>query len=328
VSIAKKDLTESVRRAGELLDILEKQIDAGFKDQESIQPGDPRLVVLHGMCSNPKGALTRFLTTLGGPAVPAMAPAGVAIAAPATAAIDFGASVVPPPAAPKPPDAGEGVSFSFDEFLTSVGMAMLNAQRQLDERSSDYLKESQQQPHVLPAIFRVPKLSASMKFAFEKRDDKKMNLVFYSAGSQQSTQHQQEIEFDIVSAPAPAEAMAELRQKSPRVDLILDPKQRDTIIAAARGAKLSKPTSKLPDDFEAGRCLLIALSAAAQYLMIYADTKQDGNVGMWRLTAGEPDRLEVIYRFDKKSADAEVSFQVLVNELADRQRDFLDSLRA
>jgi hypothetical protein len=326
VSIAKRDLAESVRKAAELLDILEKQIDAGFKDQETIEPGDPRLAVLHGMCSNPKGALTQFLTALGGPAVPAIAPAGVAVAGPAS--VDFGAAAAPPPAAPKPPGDGDAVSFSFDEFLTSVGMAMLNAQKQLDERSSEYLKESQQQRHVLPAVFRVPKLSASMKFAFEKRDDKKMNLVFYSAGSQQSTQHQQEIEFDIVSAPAPAEAMAELRQKSPRLDLILEPKQRDTLVAAARGAKPSKPTSKLPDDLDADRCLLIALSAADQYLLIYADMKQDGNVGMWRLTIGEPDRLEVIYRFDKKSADAEVSFQALVNQLADRQRDFLNSLRA
>ena len=56
----------------------------------------------------------------------------------------------------------------FSQFLSGIGTAMLDTQRELDAQSLTYLRENSQNRHVLPSIFRFPKLSAEMKFALEK----------------------------------------------------------------------------------------------------------------------------------------------------------------
>lgn len=311
--MTRKNLADSAKKLSDFLDVIQRQIAGGFselKDDQPLPDNDPRLAVIYAMFANPKGPLNQFLSMLGGPGV---SPHG------AGAPTDL-------PAVPVPPSDKAGV-LSFEQFLTSVGDAMLNAQKQLDAKSAEYLAQTSSQPHIQPTVFRLPKLTAAMKFAFDKVDDQRMNLVFFSSGSKESSQHQQQIEFDIVSAPAPLEALGELRQRAPRLDLILDPPERARVFEAASGANPKRPTSRLPDSFVADRALLLSSQPGRTYLILFADPKEPGNVGMWRLTLDAPPALDAIYRFDKQFAEAETSFQELVNQLADVQAAFLASLR-
>ncbi len=313
--MTRKNLTEFAKKLSDFLDVVQRQINGGFgdlKDDQAIPDNDPRLAVIYGMFANPKGPLNQFLYMLGGPGV-----------SPHGTTADFAGL----PAVPTAP-AGKAGVLSFEQFLTSVGGAMLNAQKQLDAKSAEYLAQTSSQPHIAPTVFRLPKLTAAMKFAFDKVDDQRMNLVFYSSGSQESSQHQQQIEFDIVSAPAPLESVGELRKKAPRLDLILDPAERARVFEAASAANPKRPTSRLPESFQPDRALLLQAQPNS-YLILFADPKEPGNVGMWRLTldADAPPALDVIYRFDKQFSEAETSFQDLVNQLAATQAEFLALLR-
>jgi hypothetical protein len=230
MSITKNNLQDAARKVSDLAEILKKSIDGGFHDGEVIEPPDARLAALLVMCTNPKGALPTFLGMLGAPA---------------------------PPPAPAVESPTEKVELSFEDFLGSVGRAMLDAQKQLDAQSSQYLTGIQNQPHIAPSVFRMPKLSGTMKFAVGKSSSNQMNLVFYSSGSQESSQHQQEIQFEMVSAPAPLQALGALRQKAPRLDLVLDPAERNPVLAAAKLSDSVVPDAVLVLRVEAGRTYLL-----------------------------------------------------------------------
>lgn len=328
----RQELRSAAQKLKQLAEIATQQIDAGFRDGDDVQPGDPRLQVLHNMFSNPQGALNTLLGLLGGPTLaprggvaPAVLPSGTVT----TGGVQTAGLISLDIDKRKPATVEDkAVELPFDEFLTSVGDAMLSAQKQLDQKSAEYLSSIENQPHILPSIFRLPKLSASMKFALEQTATDRLNLVFFSSGSQQSSQHQQEIDFEIVSVPAPMEALSKLRQSAPQLNLLLNPGERKLVLDAARNAKAKKAASKLPDGFAPERALLLTVEPGDTYLLLYADSEQDGNVGLWRVKTSDPTSLEVIYRFDKQFADAEVSLRDLVLTLATKQQQFLKTIGA
>src|ERR1035441_918361 len=112
-----------------------------------------------------------------------------------------------------------------------------------------------------------------MKFAFDDVKTDKLNLIFYSSGSQESSQHDQQVQFDIVSAPAPLEAVNEVRKSAPRLDLLLGRAERQQVLAAAQAASaaLKKPTSQLPSPFVQDQALLLTYEPGKSYFLLYAD---------------------------------------------------------
>lgn len=306
--MTKQDLRDAVKKLGDFAAIFEKQADTGFSEDETIGADDPRLAVLRGMLLNPKGAVQYLLGILGAP-VPA---------APAAAAR---------PPQPEPAVAG---SLTFDEFLTNVGSAMLDAQKKLDTASAQYLKDTGNQPNVLPSVFRLPKLSASMKFAFDEVKTDKLNLVFYSSGSQESNQHQQQVDFEIVSAPAPLEAVNEARRSAPRLDLVLSPTERARVLSAAltASAALKEPPAQLPPAFEPNRALVIANPGSASYFLLYADRAEDGNPGNWLVTPDGTPQIGAVHAPAEKLSTAGAAFRRFVYNLGVIQASFLSSTGA
>jgi hypothetical protein len=313
--MTQKDLRDAVERLGAFLCFLEKQIDTGFNGAERIDPGDPRLAVLYGMCMSPAGALQQLLTLLGAapPARPAAAPTPVDA----------------PPQSPSPPDSNVAGSLSFDDFLTNVGSAMLSAQKKLDNASAQYLKDTGNQPNVLPSVFRLPKLSASMKFAFDDVKSDKLNLVFYTSGSQESNQHQQQVQFDIVSAPAPLEAVTQARNAAPSLNLLLGLSERKQVLAAAQtaSAALTNSISQLASPFTPDRALLLTGEPGKSYFLLYAGEQADGDFGIWLVTSTDPPGIEAIHRFDPRFASGEAVFQQYVHSLGVAQEAYLSSIR-
>ena len=278
MSVTKKNLLDAAQKVSDLVEIVQKSIDGAFHEGEVIVAPDARLSALLHMFSNPNGSLQAFLDMLGG------APAG---AQPA--------SGPPPPAAAAPAEEPDKVELTFDQFLSSVGTAMLDAQKQLDAKSSEYLGSLDGQPHILPSVFRLPKLSGTMKFALGRSTTDQMNLVFYSSGSQESSQHQQEIQFEMISAPPPQEALSALRRKAPRLDLVLDPGERTRVLSAAN----------LPASVAAERVLVLRGEAGRTYLLLSAAAAA---VSVWSVTQDQRTVVDV------------------VDQVAGRQQDFWKSL--
>ena len=144
----------------------------------------------------------------------------------------------------------------FSQFLSNIGTAMLDTQRELDSQSLTYLQENSQNRHVLPSIFRLPKLSAEMKFALEKQDERTVNLVFFKNQTMAKEMHQQSIKFDLVSAPPPPDAMAAIQTPVPEVTLVLRAAERKQVLDAGFAAKVD---NALPADADPDRVVILGV---------------------------------------------------------------------
>jgi hypothetical protein len=327
--MTKSDLLDAAKSLAGRLDVFRKSVDGAFNDGENIPVGDPRLGALHNSFSDPAGPLNHLLTMLGGTPVARL---GAPPASPPSVVVEQAGvvAVTPQPAVVASEPVSEenmAVRLSFEDFLTSVGESMLKAQTELDSRSAQYLAATRTQPHVLPSVFRLPKLSASMKFAFDKQDTKKLNLVFFSSGTQESLQHQQEIQFDVVSAPAPLEAVAQLRARAPRIDFVVDAAERNRVLDAARSGNAAAPApSRLPASFAVDRALLATVVAGQKHLLFFASEQDASHLGIWVVTAGPPPALEAIHPFGQQLSAAEGELRRLVLDLGAAQSELLKRL--
>ena len=214
----------------------------------------------------------------------------------------------------------EGISFV--DFLSRVGQAVVDTQRQLDQKSREYLAQHSTNEFAAPAAFRLPKLSGKMLFELEYDKNKGVNLVFHSRSDKEIQRNQQSIEFDIVSVPAPPGA-AEAVRKQASIDLIFDPVARKSLLErnAAADPKNALPQEAVDDP---SRILLLRTQAAAEdpkYLVVYAGGDKASNVGMW---VSDSAGIQVIYRFQKQNSEFEPRFRDLVSALADAQKQLLE----
>lgn len=132
----------------------------------------------------------------------------------------------------------------FATFLRSIGESFVRAQQNLDAQSELYLRETAGQSHLFPTVFRIPKLTAEIKFALEKLSGQQLNLLFYQRKDEASSLHQQSLSFEIVAAPLPPEMQRQLTNAVPLLELLLDPRARDAIFETIQNLK-PEPTAWL-----------------------------------------------------------------------------------
>ena len=226
-----------------------------------------------------------------------------------------------------PPPAEQVASFNFSEFFQKVGQGLVNAQRKMDAESLTYLQEVSVQPHVLPSIFRIPKLSANVKFAWTKESDQGFSIIFYKDESKDQTLNQQSVEFDIVSVPAP------LQLNSPvGINVVLSKTDRQAILEEVRAYQLpgvSNTQAQLglqgalanPD-----RILIYVLSPDQVFYIAYADNQKDENVGFWFMTRN-PTQVFAIRKFGEPGAAGLGAFNKAVRTQGDAQAKFLNEIR-
>ena len=205
----------------------------------------------------------------------------------------------------------------FSQFLSNIGTAMLDTQRELDAQSLTYLQENSQNRHVLPSIFRLPKLSAEMKFALEKQDERTVNLVFFKNQTMAKEMHQQSIKFDLVSAPPPPDAMAAIQTPVPEVTLVLRAAERKQVLDAGFAAK---GDNTLPADADPDRVVILGVEPQLGYIVMYAAKAGKNNVGVWLFSK---DTFRGIYKFDQENDDAERFLRKFVSDLAAEQQSLL-----
>ncbi len=222
----------------------------------------------------------------------------------------------------------EPEAIPFGQFLQQLSTSMVTAQRNLDAESARYLSDIGDKRHILPSVFRLPKVTAEMKFALQVEQGEQLNLLFYRRDEETVSRNEQGINFEIVSVPAPPDALQAMKVLAPRLDLLLDPIERRIAIDAIRGvtsAPLLKPL--IDAAAEPDQLVILALSSQdrnARYLVLYATGEGEHSVGMWLLTlgVGVPPSLSVVYRFQRNNGPEEDVFRALVFDLAQKQRAF------
>ena len=217
---------------------------------------------------------------------------------------------------------------TFEKFIRQIGQGLVAAQEMLDAESATYLTTTASQPHILPSIFRIPKITAQMRFALRVQNEKELNLLFFSKRDQAESQNEQAIDFEVVSVPAPPGAAQQFLAVGPSLDLVLDPVLHARVLEKVRAAAETEDTGPLvaaaQDPKLSLRLVALALSAGSgkelRFLISHATTDADKSVGLWLLTVpaqGQP-VLQTIYKFTTKNSTTEKILRDLILELGNR----------
>jgi|SRR5947209_8992594 len=220
-------------------------------------------------------------------------------------------------AALKNVDGTQPPTLPIDEFFDQVGEGVVKAQQKMDLRSLDYVKGVAGQPNILPSLFRIPKVSADLKFALDTSEDHVKGLIFFKDESSQQTRNQQSIQFEIVSVPATQLPPAPLF-----ISLVFSAVQRGVIFDAL--AKVADPGTQLLRDNQK-RVIIYAPDGDRGYFLAFAADGADTQVGIWYLVMGNPPTLITL----RKPGDASPSIGPLHTMLLQQgktQEDFLNRL--
>jgi hypothetical protein len=243
---------------------------------------------------------------------------------------------------------------SFGDFISSVGRSVADAQSDLDREARNHVVRSKGLGGPLfPTLYRIPKLSAEVKFAFEKQTGRRLNLLFFSKKENSSEEHQQSISFDIVAVPPPPELVERLESGVPAVRLVLEPRVRERIFMALRGAvsdKSDKPdkvgnldssdekvlTETIgsgPDAIPAKADRVIILESVPnpneEYVLVLASPDASNasshQIGIWHMGMKHPVSLNTSLRFEQKnySTTNQSPLRSLMAALGDQQAEVL-----
>jgi hypothetical protein len=192
----------------------------------------------------------------------------------------------------------------FDKFFSNVGRALVSAQRELDEHSREYIERVRAQPalrHASPTAFRIPKLSADIKFALERTDKEEVGLVFFKAESSRRELHQQSVQFEIVAVPSSLPSEKEAAGLNLRFQATLSPEFRQRVrqvIIEKKGHLTEKQSEDLAipvllDNFER---VLVFPSKEEQAFLVYAEKGSRNNLGVWHLDLASSE-LKHVYKY-------------------------------
>lgn len=237
----------------------------------------------------------------------------------------------------------EGQVSEFGKFFTAVGDSMIRAQREMDRKSALYIEETRTNPHVLPSTFRIPKISADIKFALQSIEGSKINLLFYSKHKQSQEKHEQSLKFDIIAAPPPQAVMDKIITARseigslPHVEFLSNPEDRRVIFNTIKTLAKGSPKSILKKEFN--RVLILKWADekknSPEYFLILANPDETGqnftkNMGVWYLNLNDDPILELAYSYtrqphgsEKKGAD---EMYAAILDTCNNQKRFLDKL--
>jgi hypothetical protein len=222
----------------------------------------------------------------------------------------------------------DNASFDFADFFLKVGKGLVDAQRKMDSESLVYLQEVSSQPHVLPTIFRIPKLSANVKFALTQEQDKSVGIIFYKDETKAQTLNQQSVEFDIVSVPAPAQLSSPLS-----VTLILSKTQRQEILKAVGDYRVPGDTTGANTEARLGlraalanpdQIIIYSPSVEGNFYLAFANADLEQNVGFWfAILNSSPSQVLAIRKYGDVGAAGLVSLRDFILAQGRKQAEFL-----
>lgn len=223
-------------------------------------------------------------------------------------------------------------STSLEDFFSRVGSSLVSAQRQLDQRSREYLSEldAAGAGSDMGTLYRIPKVSAELKFALEKVDKDGVNLLIHKQGSEASTLNQQSVQFEITAVPAPATTLEAVRRLAPHVDLMLDPGPRQKVFEALQGVmETLSPVEQAVLGGQQDRILVVDLGDES-YLLMFGRRQTGAGPMIWLASLDPPLLTSMTEGLDTgDSADPRAgvaALQTWLDGLGSRQGDFLRGL--
>ncbi len=193
----------------------------------------------------------------------------------------------------------------FSNFLENVGNSFVEAQKKLDVASKDYLAQTSDSKYILPSTFRIPKISADIKFAMKETSQEGFNMVIYKDVNTAETGHQQSVHFEMVSVPPTVEAQQELQRLIPRMNFVLSPRDREAVFGLLEKAPLQSNTPKLKKEREfillkenRNRVLIAPSETQQGFFFMLPDITIDGKayMGLWYLPEAIDEGFQLVLR--------------------------------
>jgi len=101
---------------------------------------------------------------------------------------------------------------TLKDFFSQVAGGMVEAQKSLDAQSLEYIRAagngSAGAP--LPALFRIPKVSAEISFGFSAKEGSGFNIIIASRTRETQQSMQNKVSFDLISVPPPPQVLERL----------------------------------------------------------------------------------------------------------------------
>ncbi len=196
----------------------------------------------------------------------------------------------------------------FGSFLTDIGDSIIKTQQNLDTKSKQYLKQIKQEPHIQPAIFRIPKVSAEIKFALSKIKGKGFNVIFAKKKSEEETSLNQSLNFEILSVPPPPDFQQSFYDRVPSLGYVFTTSLRAAIFEEIKQYKPRESgenrQSGLSQELilnNPDKVLILQIHPhkkdIEEYILLYADKEEDKNVGVWYLQRGKETTFEAVLKF-------------------------------
>jgi hypothetical protein len=120
-------------------------------------------------------------------------------------------------------------SATIADFFRAIGTSVVDAQKKLDAASEEYARASLRLGSgggegaltgeggeaggapPIATMFRIPRVSAELKFSVEKVQSKSLNVVLYSNRQDIKELHQQSVQVEVVAVPVPANYLNDLK---------------------------------------------------------------------------------------------------------------------
>jgi hypothetical protein len=157
-------------------------------------------------------------------------------------------------------------STELSKFFGNVSNAVIEAQKDLNERSKKYIEQLEKDKSpVPPTYFAIPSLRAEMKLGVSEITSQGVNVILFKSEQQQQRFFESSVTFELVSTPpAPATRPKEVTEAAPQLEAV--PRERLVLEAA--------PSVEREEEEEASRIdeLTLELEEAKAAMIAVTDT--------------------------------------------------------
>lgn len=206
----------------------------------------------------------------------------------------------------------------FSDFLSDIGNSVVETQKKLDEQSRVYLEQTKGERHITPAIYRLPKVSASIKFGMRKTKKEGFNIIVAQRTQEDEKMLNQSLDFEIISVPPPPDYQQSFSDEIPSIGFLFSTATRTTLFN-----EIKKYQPRLPEQKDLNqnrllkqqkRVLILQLNPPMNkdmedFLLLLADEGGEQNVGIWLLSldpSGKKKSLfEMILKFTANGRQGE-----------------------
>lgn len=231
------------------------------------------------------------------------------------------------------PAQGDDDELSINDFIGSIATSLVDAQTNLDIQSADYLESIRGKAHITPAVFRIPKVTAQLKFAMKDVQSSGFNVIVASKRSEQEKLQEQTIDLEMVSTPPAVDVLKSAGHLGLAVDVVVLGPRDDAIRAALdewqnTAGTVTARDEGLLDAFASARHNVITFTTPTTpdvWFVAQTGAETERKFGVWQLDMTAPTTLTSLLH---RQLLPNTPLQRALNPIFDRQQQVLERHKA